>query len=306
LILKLENFFKYLSVSEEENNWGFYLNVIGTSLIAPKTEYPSKAHPAGYYFNWSNGRILNEFQLNYITEGEGILENAFGRFQIKPGTLMITFPEVWHRYRPVKKTGWVENYIGFDGSIARKLLKNQWFRPDQPLINCGIHEEFIDCFYKVFDLVRKEKPGFQYIASGLVIKLLGYIISYRKQRDFSGKHIESVIEEARFIMRQNIEQPTNIQELAKKLHIGYSYFRKMFKKYTGFSPRQYHIHLKIMQAKELLLISNKSIKEISFEMGFNSNYYFSRLFKSKVGISPSDFKNNMIFSRDLKKNQTQD
>ncbi|MBK5203579.1 MAG: AraC family transcriptional regulator, partial [Prolixibacteraceae bacterium] len=42
--------------------------------------------------------------------------------------------------------------------------------------------------------------------------------------------------------------------------------------------------------KELLLSTNKSVKEISFELGFQSIYYFSRLFKNKTGISPSAFR----------------
>jgi AraC-like DNA-binding protein len=64
----------------------------------------------------------------------------------------------------------------------------------------------------------------------------------------------------------------------------------MFKKYTGVPPVQYHMDLKVLRAKEMLLYSEKSIKEISYELGFQSIYYFSRVFKNKLGFSPSEFR----------------
>jgi AraC-like DNA-binding protein len=54
----------------------------------------------------------------------------------------------------------------------------------------------------------------------------------------------------------------------------------------GVSPHNYHLELKILRAKEMILTTDKSIKEISFELGFQSIHYFSRLFKNKIGMSP--------------------
>lgn len=99
-----------------------------------------------------------------------------------------------------------------------------------------------------------------------------------------------MIEEVRFVMRQNIDKEINLEELAEQHNVGYSYFRKMFKKYTGVSPGQYHLQLRVMRAKELLVASNKSIKEISLELGFQTIHYFSLIFKKKVGINPSEFR----------------
>jgi transcriptional regulator GlxA family with amidase domain len=64
----------------------------------------------------------------------------------------------------------------------------------------------------------------------------------------------------------------------------------MFRLYTGVAPHKYFMELKIMRAKELLLATDKSIKEISFELGFQSIHYFSRIFKNKTGVSPSEFR----------------
>jgi transcriptional regulator GlxA family with amidase domain len=64
----------------------------------------------------------------------------------------------------------------------------------------------------------------------------------------------------------------------------------MFKKYTGISPGQYHLQLRLIRAKELLISTDQSIKEISYDLGFQSIYYFSRIFKNKLGVSPSEIR----------------
>ena len=70
----MEDFFKYLTASVEDKDWGIFLNVAGKSHIAPHTSYPPSDHPSGYSFSWKSGRILQEYQINYITEGSGIME----------------------------------------------------------------------------------------------------------------------------------------------------------------------------------------------------------------------------------------
>lgn len=286
----MADFIKYLTPGERDKEWGIYLNVAGSSRVQPNSVYPSPQHPTGYHFNWEQGRLLNEYQINYITEGKGILETQSGKFQIKPGSILIISPTVWHRYRPLQKVGWKEQYIGFNGPIAAQFLAHPLFSAELPVIQIGMHEEVIDTYLKIFDLVKEEKPGYQQIASGMIVKLLGYLISFEMQKEFTGKRIATIIEEARFKMRAAVDGNIDLEQLADQYHIGYSYFRKMFKSYTGVAPHQYYLELKIMRAKELLLSTDKSVKEISFELGFQSIHYFSRIFKSKTGTNPSDLR----------------
>ena len=286
----MNKFLKYLTPGERDKEWGLYINVAGSALVPPNSVYPSPEHPTGYHFNWEQGRVLNEYQINYITDGKGILENKNGQFQIKPGSIIVTRPGLWHRYKPLGKTGWKEQYIGFNGTIASQFLAHPLFAASQPVITIGIREEILDTYLKIFQIVQKETPGYQQIASGMVIKLLGYLISFEKQKEFTGKRIAAIIEEARFKMRGRVDRSLDLEKMAQEYNIGYSYFRKMFKNYTGVAPHQYHLELKIMRAKELLLSTDKSIKEISFELGFQSIFYFSRLFKKKTGANPTELR----------------
>ncbi|NJM15428.1 MAG: AraC family transcriptional regulator [Bacteroidales bacterium] len=293
----MDDFFKYLTVGDEIKDWGLFLNVAGKSKISGHIKYPSNDHPSGYYFDWDNGRVLQEYQINYITDGSGVLETEKGRYNILPGTLIITRKDQWHRYKPTKGEGWTEHYIGFDGDVANRLFAASNALGERAILHCGIWEELIDTYYKIFVLVIDEPPGYQEIASGLVLKLLGHIVAFQKQKGFLGKPIEKVIQKARLLIREKLSAEIDVNQLAAEFNLGYSYFRKMFKKYTGVSPHQYHLDLRMLQAKELISMSDKTIKEISYQLGFSSTHYFSRLFKNKLGVSPNSYRTSVKLQR---------
>ncbi len=282
----MDDFFKYLTPGEYDKEWGLFLNVAGTAKILPGIEYPPGEHPAGYFFNWENGRVLNEYQVNYITEGYGMYESKAGKFQVKPGTFFLTKPGDWHRYKPKNSTGWTENYVGFNGSIAKKLMTNSHFNNYKPVTFIGYRDEVIDVYYNIYECIKGEKPGFQQVSAGMVMKLLGLLVSFNKQRSFVETRVEKIIQNACFMIRQNIEQEIDFRKFSEENNIGYSHFRKMFRKYTGLPPLHYHMDLKIIRSRELLLSTDKSIKEISYELGFGSAFYFSRMFRKKTGTSP--------------------
>jgi len=286
----LEDFFKYVNPGQEDRDWGLYLNCAGKAHILPGVIYPPTTHPSGYYFTFERGRTLSEYQVNYITDGVGVYENRRGKYRINPGTLIFVKPGEWHRYKPQESRGWVEHYVGFTGHIAHQVYSRPWFTQKSGVVEVGYREEIIDTYYKIFNYVREEKPGYQQVAAGMIMKLLGFIVSLEKQKDFSGKRVEEIIQNACFTIRENVESEIDFQAFAEESNISYSYFRKMFKRYTGVPPVQYHLDLKILKAKEMLLHTDKSVKEISYLTGFQSIYYFSRVFKNKLGVSPSEIR----------------
>ena len=110
----MENqYYKYLTHSDNDKNWGLYLNVAGFSFVPPNSNYPITKHPDDYHFNWEKGRVLNEFVIMYITKGNGILETKDSSIKIQAGTIFIIRTRMWHRYKPNSKTGWNEYYVGF-------------------------------------------------------------------------------------------------------------------------------------------------------------------------------------------------
>ncbi len=285
----MANYFKYLTHNQANEDWGLFINVAGYASIPSGSIYPPKGHPFGYEFSWEKGRVLHEYQIIYITEGEGIIETKDETIPIKKGSIIVIRPDMWHRYKPLKKTGWHESYIGFNGTFADSIFNHSFFSTEPPVIQVGYHESIIEVFLELINLIRDEKPGYHEMCSGLVIYILGKILSIKKKEDFNNKSIESIIQNACIIIRNNLNANLNIEDLASDLNISYSLFRKVFKKYMGLSPAQYHQSLRIQQAKYLLSNSNMSIKETAFNMGFCSIYYFSKLFKEKTGMTPASF-----------------
>jgi len=281
---------KYQIITEIEKKWGFYINNLGRTVIEKNAAYPSLDHPDGYVFNWDKGRVLQEFHLVLITKGEGIFESdTTGKIKISDGDAFLIFPDVWHRYKPKKSVGWTERWIGFSGNIAVQFLNNGFFNLNEPLIFGCNTPTILNYFNQLFNLFDVESLGYQKIASGICLQLLGEIHNLK----IAGNRIEnlnSIVVEAKKKMYENLHENIDLKKIAINLGISYSKFRIDFKKQTGSSPLQYFLLLKIEKAKELLLNSNKYQKEIAFELGFESDYYFNRLFKQKTGMTPGKFR----------------
>ena len=289
------NFYKYLPVSEEDESWGLSVLNTGCTRIPPGTTYPYATHPAHHYFNWSKGRVLQEYQVIYITKGTGIFNSKVaGDRTVQEGSIILLFPGERHRYKPDEKTGWDEYWVGFNGPIVHNLLAKKFFTPAQPVLHIGYHEQLLNLFTEIIDKTKDEKAGYQPLIAGTVMHILGYIYSLSQQDKFEGQDIDDIVNKARLLFRSNIDQNISPVDVANELHISYSRFRKIFKDYTGLAPGQFQIQLKIHKAKELLLDPAKSIKEIAYDLNFESNFYFSKLFKEKTGLSPLQFRNKAL------------
>ena len=81
-----------------------------------------------------------------------------------------------------------------------------------------------------------------------------------------------------------------MEDIAAQAGMGYSKFRKQFKEYTGFSPAQYFLRLKMERAKDYLLNTTLSCKEISFRLGFDSASYFNKMFRLYQKQTPTEYR----------------
>jgi len=285
------NYYKYLPVSTEDTDWGLQLLHAGCHKHSAGKEYPEKEHPSHHYFNWETGRILQEYSLIYVTEGKGIFNSQkAGTIPIEGGSAIIIFPNERHRYRPHEETGWKEYWFGFNGPIIDNLVNKRFFTPQNPVIKIGYNETVLDLYLQIIEAIKNEKPGYQPSICGAAMYVLGQLHMSEKQKLFTVGDEENIVTHARLIIRSAVETSISPQDIAHQLKISYSRFRKIFKEYTGMAPVQYIIQLKLGKAKEHLINSSKSVKEISNELNFESPGYFSRLFKEKTGLTPQEFR----------------
>ena len=291
-----KSFNKYFLLSKEDKAWGIHILDYGSSIIPEGAVFPQHSHPDKYYFSWHRGRILQEFQIIYLYKGQGVFEShKTGRITLKEGSVILIFPGVWHRYKPQTGCEWRTFWVGFNGSFANKMMEDLQFNPDYPVIKIGYQKKIIQIFRELFGTGEAEFSGYQQVLSGEIIKLTGWINALKRKADFPDTNVDDIIRRARIII---INGPDDlpIKNVAEELNMGYSKFRKLFKKYTGMAPGQYQLQLKLRRSIDLLYDLNKPIKEIAIESGFQSAYYFSRFFKRKMGCSPVSYRKKIIHS----------
>jgi AraC-like DNA-binding protein len=283
---------KYLLATERDLKWGLTVSTVGYEEIAPGDPYPTKGHADGYYFNIEKGRVLNEYQLLYNPEGEGVFESAHcPQTKIKAGDMFLLFPGEWHTYHPNPRVGWKSHWIGFKGRNMDDRVKAGFLTPEKPIYHVGYSAIIEGLYRRAFAAAREEAAYSQQEMAGLVNHLIGKMYSLERNIELSRNQQQvDMIDKARWRIRESLESETTIQGIAEELGVSYSNFRKLFKEYTGLSPSTYQQELRLLRAKELLSTTDLSIKEIAYRLNFESPDYFSAKFKAKMGIKPSEVK----------------
>lgn len=282
---------KYLITNGQDVEWGLTVNSVGFQTIKPEETYPPQNHPSRYLFNTEKGRILEEYQLLYITRGGGeFISVKGGRYTLSDGKMFLLFPEEWHSYRPDESTGWDEYWIGFNSHNMEKRINAAFFNKQNPILNVGLQNEIVNMYLQAITVAKEQKTGFQQMLAGIVEFLLGFAFSHNKSASFEELKAVKLIEKSKLIILENLYTKITPEEVASKIHMSYSWYRKIFKQYTGFSPAQYINEIKIQKSKELLTNSDLSNIEISDKLGFDSPNYFCTLFKNKVKVTPMKYR----------------
>ncbi|MEQ8711451.1 MAG: AraC family transcriptional regulator [Cyclobacteriaceae bacterium] len=99
------------------------------------------------------------------------------------------------------------------------------------------------------------------------------------------------IKDAKILIDRYYAEPINLNKISEQVHLSKYYFLRLFKEAYGTSPYQYLIHKRIAVAKQKLA-SGSTVAETCHSVGFESLPSFSSLFKRRVGISPSAYRNN--------------
>ena len=284
---------KYMLASERDLLWGLTVTTIGYEEIGPGDPYPTRGHADGYYFELDKGRILPEYQLLYIIEGQGVFHSAtVPEARLKAGDFFLLFPGEWHSYHPTGPTGWKKYWIGFKGDNMDRRVRAGFLSPTKPIYHVG-YSDVIETLYKrAYETAIAEEAYSQQLMAGIVNHLIGLMYSLERNIELKTRnqaHVD-MISRARLRIRESLESSLTIQQVAEEMGVSYSNFRKLFKEHTGLSPATYQQDLRLQRAKELLSTTAMSIKEIAYRLNFDSPDYFSAKFKSKTGHKPSDLR----------------
>jgi AraC-like DNA-binding protein len=250
------------------------------------------------------GKLLKDHDLWYIFAGHGWIVTRAGRFRLSPGSLLWMRPgwEYHITQEPDEPLGM--NFIHFD-LINHDDSVRPYDEPCPPEHLFPLDIQFVEAITnRIVELCPAHGvphpvtiPLAGEIATQLFTVLLKHLDAEEElpATDGSGstqqRHREIVLSSIA-ILRDNPDAPPKIQELAQQSGYSREHFSRIFKAVTGRSIENYIIEIRIAKASTLLGDVNKTIKEIAYELAYRNEYFFSRQFKRKTGVTPTDFRNS--------------
>ena len=280
---------KYLVASPNDLLWGTAVNSVGYQDVGAGEAYPPSNHPSRYLFSEERGRILDEYQLLYITRGQGVFRSASlaHPVPVSQGSMFLLFPGEWHSYRPDPDTGWMEYWIGFKGTQMDAWVRDGFFNREKPVWTAGLKSDVVGLYKEAIQTAIDQESGFQQRLGGLVAHLLSLAWFYGRNEAFSD--VADKINRAKIIMNEQYRDITP-EGVAKQLCMGYSNFRRVFKEYTGFSPAKYIQEVRIGRVKEALTNTAESVKQIAYDAGYENDDYFFTAFRRITGMTPREYR----------------
>lgn len=186
------------------------------------------------------------------------------------------------------KVGFVNDWIFFDGNSAKEIIESFNFPLCTPFYidKHSLIEPYIS---KIESELKFKSNCYKEQISALVTEML---VNVGRQYEYSDQNTHTAfasIYNARIYMLNHIEEEITIKDIAKYSSYSVSRFCVLYKKFFSITPVEDLIKARIEKAITLLKYQNTSITETAKLCGFTSIHYFSRKFKEKTGLSPSNF-----------------
>jgi len=298
----------------------FQINAISQAhqamgLPAPKHPLVTVVHPKDFdtKLDFKGVRIINNlYQITLKQLGCGNLYYGKNSYDYEEGTLVFTCPgqvTMFEGEMPSEddaNDGWILAFhpdLIRKSSLSDKIDRYSFFHYD---VNEALHlsEEELATIEGLLDKIVKEysqnldKHSQNLIISNIEL-LLDYCTRFYDRQFYTRTNLNTdMVSKFERLLKAYYQTELvneagipNVQYFSKELNFSSNYLSDLLKKETG-KTAQEHIHLFVIErAKNTLLNSSKSISEIGYSLGFEYPQHFSNLFKSKTGLSPSEFRN---------------
>ncbi|MEK7413936.1 MAG: AraC family transcriptional regulator [Planctomycetota bacterium] len=217
----------------------------------------------------------------YLTGGTGFYtDTRNGRVTVGAGDLFVLFPGLVHSYGPIDGGTWAEVWFGCRGPLFAALESEGLISRDRPVLHPGVDEGLIARFDALVGAVDR-RAG----TSDAVLAARAHLLIAEIATADAAPSPTSLVARARAAMSANLRQPLDLQQVAKRLGVGYDTLRRAFHADTGTSPGRWRLLRKIERAKELL-VTDETLDAIADQAGFCDRFFFARQFKSVVGVPP--------------------
>lgn len=249
--------------------------------------FPKANH---HYMDRKEG--IEEYIFLYCLEGEGTIWVNGKKYVLCENEAFCIPRFLKHCYYSDKENPWSILWVHFKGEDT------QYFPLDERRIVRFKSSYASNRMMFLFDLLFRVLEGnytlgnFIYISQVLSV-ILSETYHREKKNDVveQNRHVTNIVK----YMYQHIGENLTLERLCREFDLSKSYVNAIFLKCTQHAPMEFLINLKMREACNMLRSSEMYVYEIAQRLGYKDQYYFSRLFKKVVGMSPKEYRNNDFF-----------
>lgn len=276
-----------------------------------RLDFKDKKHPlfvgsAGTYHLFTRPKLPThrprgrlDYQLLYVASGKAHFY-FHGREEIvTAGNMVLYRPKEEQRYYYYGVDQTEVYWVHFTGNNVKNILRKYGFPEQSHVIHTGTSLDYKRIYLQMIQELKLAKPHYEKVLAHY-LELLFIIISRLQEKKPKNKSVflmdEMDLAVAHF--HSNYHHSINIEEYAKSHGMSVSWFIRNFKDYTGTTPTQYLLSLRISNAQSLLESTSCNVTEIAEIVGYDNPLYFSRLFKKQCGVSPTEFRKQLRLSEE--------
>ena len=231
------------------------------------------------------GRL--DYYFLYLKSGSMIINIANDALTVHSGTLVIIPPNTSYMYHHTDSQEMIYYWVHFTGSSVESILQSFDMNSLPLILNIPHISSSIDYqMAKIFDIYIKKGHYRDNELSHCLNAMLIEIAKHSGKADTEHRRLSRSIQ----YINNNYTLELKIPELAEMESLSVSRYISLFNEIMHTSPYQYIIGLRMNAACEMLLNSNLSVTRISELLGFQSVFFFSKLFKKHMNISPVQYK----------------
>lgn len=234
--------------------------------------------------------VRPNYIIHFVLEGRGKYQVGDEVYEISGGQGFLIEPEVLTFYQADAKDPWTYLWIGFQGEKAQEFMKDIGLN-SQKLIFRSKHAEKLKEI--VVSMLKNNTYSVtsQFILEGLLYTFLSVLtedieITFSSEKERENLYIRKAIEYIQNTYSNNIK----VTDIASYVCINRSYLYTLFQKNTGMSPQEYLANYRLTRAAELLDVTDLPVSSVAMSCGYRDPLVFSKAFKGKKGISPSQYR----------------
>lgn len=231
--------------------------------------------------------VRDHYLIHFVSSGRGQFRCNGQDYTIEAGGLFILFPDQLASYQADASDPWQYAWVGFNGTDARRLVNLTGFSQQQPVLVSRDPKCTESLLRRIADASGNTVAADTEMA-GCLYQFLAHLIRLNEQNPTANAHQTYVANALRYI-QYNYANDIGVTDIARYVGISRSQLYRAFLQDFGVSPHTYLQTYRINEACSLLHNPVYSIAEIAGSVGFNDPLYFSRVFKSIKGRTPTEY-----------------